>query len=231
MKPLLQGVALIGAVGSGAWGQELVAHWTMDEVEVADATGNGHDATWGEARAEVVDGLVGGALNFEAEKEHYLQVAESSDFNFTGPFTVMAWVKPTRRNAAFAIACMKGDKSGDPPWPGWRLRFFWARAMLQVGTPDGLEPSVSSEEWSVPVGYWTHVAASWDGEQLRIFTNAVERAATEFSGEIAPQPRPLIIGNYIGRKNAYAFDGLIDDVRIYDGALTEDEVFTAARPQ
>ena len=153
-------------------------------------------------------GVSDGALNFEAEKEHYLQVAESSDFNFTGPFTVMAWVKPTRRNAAFAIACMKGDKSGDPPWPGWRLRFFWARAMLQVGTPDGLEPSVSSEEWSVPVGYWTHVAASWDGEQLRIFTNAVERAATEFSGEIAPQPRPLIIGNYIGRKNAYGLTGV-----------------------
>jgi hypothetical protein len=32
----------------------------------------------------------------------------------------------------------------------------------------------------------------------------------------------------MGRKNAYAFDGLMDDVRIYNRALTEDEVFAVA---
>ena len=129
-----------------------------------------------------------------------------------------------RRNAAFAIACMKGDKSGDPPWPGWRLRYFWARAMLQVGTPDGQEPSVSSAEWSVPAGFWSHVAGSWDGAKLRLFVNAVERAATDFYGQIAPQHawRPLVLGNYIGRKDAYAFDGLLDDIKVFDAALTED---------
>ena len=217
-------------------GQELIAHWAMDEVvdTVPDATSNGHDATLGPAGVEppeAVDGMVGSALRFVGEKEHFLQVAGSDDFNFEGAFTVMAWVRPARRNAAFAIACMKGDKSGDPPWPGWRLRFFWTRVALQVGTPEGEEPQVASEEWSVPVGFWSHVAASWDKERLRVFVNAVEKASIEFAGRIAPQPRPLIIGNYIGRKDAYAFDGLIDDVKIFEGALNEDEVFAQARPR
>ena len=214
----------------------LIAHWTMDELTdgvVPDVTGNGHDARLGPEGVEppeIVEGIAGKALKFDAPQEHFLSVEGSQDFNFGGPFTVTAWAKPTRRNAAFAIACMKGDKSGDPPWPGWRLRYFWARAMLQVGTPDGQEPSVSSAEWSVPAGFWSHVAATWDGMKLRIFVNAVEKASTDFAGEIAPQHkwRPLILGNYIGRKDAYAFDGLLDDIRIHDIALTADQILQEA---
>ena len=43
-----------------------------------------------------------------------------------------------------------------------------------------------------------------------------------------PSKRGLIIGNYIGRKNAYAFDGLLDDVKVFGRALTAEEVFTEA---
>lgn len=214
----------------------LIAHWTMDELVegvVPDVTGNGHDATLGPEDAKApaaVEGIIGKALRFDPEQEHFLTVAQSGDFSFRRPFTVMAWIKPSRRNAQFEIACMKGDKSGDPPWPGWRLRYFWARAMLQAGTPDGEEPSVSSAEWSVPAEFWSHVAGTWDGTALHVFVNAVEKAAEAFSGEIAPQPswRPLILGNFVGRKNAYAFDGLLDDIKIFDRALSEEEMFEEA---
>jgi hypothetical protein len=228
---------LIAAVfAAPALAQGPIAHWTMDELVdgvVPDVTGNGHDATLGPEGAEppaAVDGAIGKALAFDPEREHFLTVAQSQDFNFQGPFTVMAWIKPSRRNAQFEIACMKGDKSGDPPWPGWRLRYFWARAMLQVGTPDGEQPTVSSAEWSVPAEFWSHVAGSWDGMVLRVFVSGVEKAAEPFSGQIAPQHRwrPLILGNFIGRKNAYAFDGSLDDIKVFDRALSEQEVFEEA---
>ncbi|NSW54921.1 MAG: LamG domain-containing protein [Armatimonadetes bacterium] len=214
----------------------LVAHWRMDSAEgnvVADASGAGHHAAFfskGDVAPVFVPGMYGKAVKLDEKLEQGFNVANSADLNFAGPFTVMAWVKPTRRNATFEIACMKGDKSGEPPWPGWRLRFFWARAAFQVGTPDGLEPQVSSAEWSVPADHWSHVAGQWDGGHLRVFVNAVEKAQTQFAGTIAPQPawRGLVLGNYVGRKNAYAFDGLMDDVRIYNRALTEDEVFAVA---
>jgi hypothetical protein len=231
----IAGILSVACAQPGA-AQGLIAHWTMDEVVngvVADVTGNGHDAQAGPEGVEppqAVPGMVGNALEFVGEKQHFLNVAPSGDFNFAGPFTVMAWVKPTRRNAAFEVLCFKGDKSGDPPWPGWRLRCFWARAMLQVGTPDGREPSVSSPEWSVPAGFWSHVAATWDGASLRVFVNAVEEGRVEFAGPIAPQPpgRALVLGNYIGRKDAYAFDGLLDDIEVVTGALSEDQVLAEA---
>lgn len=216
--------------------EALLAHWSMEAAEgnvVADASGRGHDATFFStdgAGPTLVPGIAGNAVKLDGKLEQGFNVANSADFNFAGPFSVMAWVKPSRRDATFEIACMKGDRSGEPPWPGWRLRFFWTRAAFQVGTPDGLEPQASSAEWTVPADHWSHVAATWDGQHLRVFVNAVEKAATEFAGTIAPQPawRGLVLGNYMGRKNAYAFDGLMDDVRIYSQALTEDQVFAVA---
>jgi len=232
-------IALAAVLGASACAQEPLAHWTMDSIvegAVLDVSGHDRDAMLGPEGVEppeIVPGMVGDALRFVEGKQHFLAVEDSSAFNFDGPFTVMAWVKPTRRNAAFSVACFKGDKSGEPPWPGWRLRFFWARAYLQVGTIDGTEVNCSSAEWTVPAGYWSHITGSWDGTHLRVFVNAVEKASTEFAGEIAPQPRwrQLTLGNYLGRKDAYAFDGLLDDIKIFDRALTEEEVLAEAAPE
>ena len=214
----------------------LLAHWRFDGVvdgRIQDATGNGHDAVFfsrDDTEPVLTDGIHGQAVSLSARREEGFAVLDSAKLNVAGPFTVMAWVRPNRRNAAFSIACMKGDKSGDPPWPGWRLRFFWARAVLQLGTPEGDEPSVASPQWSVPPGFWSHVAATWDGAELRIYVNAVEKGKTAFQGTVAAQNpgRPLVLGNYIGRKNAYAFDGLIDDVRVYSACLPADAILDAA---
>ncbi|MBC7286908.1 MAG: LamG domain-containing protein [Armatimonadetes bacterium] len=124
--------------------------------------------------------------------------------------------------------CNKGDRSGDPPWPGWRLRFFWTRAVFQIGTPDGQEHAATSPEWDVMPGYWTHVAGTYDGQTLRVYTNGVLRAEIEAPGGVAPRKRSAVIGNYVGRKNAYPMDGLIDEVRIYNRALTVEEILAAA---
>jgi len=230
--PPIVGLCLI--LAGVACEQELVAHWPLDAAEgnvLPDASGNGHDATFGD-RAEglpvFAPGMHGQALRMDGALEQFLTVAGSEALNFDGPFTAMAWLKPVARNATYEVLCFKGDKSGDPPWPGWRLRYFWTRAVLQVGSPDGAEPTVSSAEWSVPAGFWTHIAGTWDGEKLRMYVNGVERAAVEFAGTIAPQNRQMVMGNYMGRKNAYAFTGLLDDVRVFKGALTQEQVFEQA---
>lgn len=236
MRSSALSLALILAAAPSVAFAGLIAHWPMDHAEdgvIRDVTGRGHDAAYsaaGGSAPEFVPGRVDGALRMTSDREAFLSVKHAETFNFGGPFTVMAWVKPAQRHATYEVVCFKGDKSGEPPWPGWRLRVFWTRAVLQVGTPDGEEPQVGSPEWSVPAGFWSHIAAGWDGERLRVYVNGVERASEPFAGPIAPQPagRPLILGNYIGRKNAYAFDGLLDDIMVFDRFLDEDEVFRAA---
>ncbi len=211
-----------------------VAHWPMEAIEdgvVADVTGNGHDATVPEAetqRPEVIEGIAGNALRFHRDSQQYLLVRNTEGLAAPDAMTVMAWIKPEQRRGAHGIIGNKGDRSGDPPWPGWRLRYFWARLVFQYGTADGEEPSVHTDNWSVEPGFWHHVAVTYDGTRLRAFINCDPLAESEIEAPIMPGKRALVIGNYIGRKNAYAFDGRIDELKIFDAVLTPEEIFNAA---
>ena len=211
-----------------------LAHWRMEAISngvIPDVTGNGYDASAHGKKGvlpEPIGGIVGGALQFDEDRQQYLVVEKLEGLATPDQLTVMAWIRPARRNGTYEILCGKGDRSGDPPWPGWRFRYFWTRVVFQFGTADGREPSASSAEWSVEPRYWTHVAAAWDSDRLAIFVNGVRVAQERYNAEIMASRRKLIIGNYIGRKNAYAFVGAIDELKVCDRALTEHEGFEAA---
>ncbi len=234
---LLTGVmtAALAMITVIACAQEPIAHWKMEEIGpgnvVADVTGNGYDATAHGTNGtvpDVVDGIAGRALQFHRELEQYLLVDQIDRLQAPEQLTVMAWIKPLQRQGAHGIIGNKSDRSGDPPWPGWRFRYFWARVILQFGNAEGEEPGVSSENWSVMPGFWHHVTAVYDGERARIYINCELAAEAEVDGPIMPRDRPFVIGNFVGRKNAYAFEGMIDELRVYDRALTAEEIFLAA---
>ena len=87
----------------------MIAHWTMDSARgavVPDASGNAHDATFfslGDAAPSFVAGMLGNAIQLDGAREQGLTVANSETLNIRGPFTVMAWVKPARRNATLRL--------------------------------------------------------------------------------------------------------------------------------
>jgi len=204
---------------------------TIQDGVVADASGHGHAAL---ARgldgklSEVVPGMAGNGLKFTAASEQYLEIKQTEGLLAPAALTVMAWIKPAARNGTYEIIGNKGDKSGNGPWPGWRLRYFWSRATFQFGAADSSEPAVSSAEWSVPAGFWSHVALTYDGRKLRLYVDCEPANEQEITAPIHASARPLIIGNYIGRKNAYAFDGLMDEVKVFGSVLNAEEIYTEA---
>ena len=101
-------------------------------------------------------------------------------------------------------------------------------AAFQFGTAEKKEPYLSTAEWSVPAGLWSHVAVSYDGKTIKLYVDCNLLAEKEVNAQIMPARRPFIIGNYIGRKDAYAFDGTIDELRVFGAVLTEDEIFEEA---
>ncbi len=214
-------------------GQGLIAYWSMDEVrdgKVLDLSGHGHDGLLkGEAGLpELVEGIIGNALRLAPARRCWVEVPASEELDPPRALTVMAWVKIAERNKPYAVICHKGDKSGPPPWPGWRLRVGWATAMVQIGTPDGNEYWAKSPRFAVQPGKWTHIAATYDGHKLRIYVNAHLEGEVDAPGGIGHRRGPLVIGNYIGRKNAYPMDGLIDEVKIFARVLNEEEILQQA---
>lgn len=213
---------------------EPLAYWPMDAIKdgvMADASGKGGDAV---ARGlegklpEIVPGMAGNCLKFTAASEQYLEVKQSEAMLAPAAMTVMAWIKPTGRSGTYEIIGNKGDKSGNGPWPGWRLRYFWSRAMFEFGAADSTEPNIFSAEWSIPAGFWSHLAVTYDGRKLALYVDCELVNEKEITVPILSAARPLIIGNYIGRKNAYAFDGLMDELKVFGSVLSAEEIYAEA---
>ena len=91
------------------------------------------------------------------------------------------------------------------------------------GTFDGRTEHVDGPEAS-PVGRWTHLAVTYDGETLRLYVDGAETSHLSLSGGISRTAKPLWIGG--DRPFGEYFAGVIDEVRIYDRALSPGAVRT-----
>ena len=77
---------------------------------------------------------------------------------------------------------------------------------------------------AVPVGLWTHLAATYDGTTQRLYVNGTQVSSLAVAGTIITSTSPLKIGG-----NAIWgewFNGTIDEIRIYNRALTATEIQT-----
>jgi hypothetical protein len=103
----------------------------------------------------------------------------------------------------------------------------------RLGMGDGkVTWQIPREAWShsitaptaLPVGKWSHVVATYDNQTMRLYIDGKEVASGERGGPIRPSGGNLCIGNY-GTGNARAFfAGMLDELKLYDRALTPDEV-------
>ncbi|MBT3374384.1 MAG: LamG domain-containing protein, partial [Lentisphaerae bacterium] len=219
-----------------------VAHWTFDDIRdttVPDAAGSHPGTLCGRAsRPEIVDGIAGKALRFTPGSEHYVRVDQMAELCPTQQITLMAWVWIDSKTAMWGDILgyqpeqSRGDKAH--PLKGFRLWKTWGCKSIRFYIGDGTTRAYKNEIKCEASGlrrlqnHWMHIAATHDGQVMRMFINAVEKGHSEATAQIAPSGFPLVIGNYAVSKTVYPFHGVIDDVRIYDVALTEDQILGAA---
>jgi hypothetical protein len=106
------------------------------------------------------------------------------------------------------------------------------RVMLQSGAPDcslysqfnigGSGEVATSPANSVPLNAWTHIALTYDGSELVNWINGVKQTPEPASGVIGSQESGKYIGK--GQSGAYYFNGLIDEVKIYDYARSPAQI-------
>ena len=184
---------------------------------VNDSSGNGNygtatNTTWATA------GKNGKALLFNGMNA-LVTVPDSASLDLTTGMTLEAWVDPSTLTSSWRTVVFKER-------PGGMLYALYAnngsanRPVGQVflGNAEQDAPGTSS----VPLNAWTHLAATYDGSALRLYVNGALVTTFAVSGSLATTTNPLRIGgNTIWGEY---FNGLIDDVRIYNRALTAAEI-------
>ncbi len=231
---------LLGGLAAAA-GAEAGLRLRLDFAQAAegttvpDASGNGHEARL-EGRDGVLPAVVatpyGKALRLEAGKGQGLRVGRAPDLVCADGLTVMAWVRPERADGHLAVLANKGDRVAGTPARGYRLSVFWRRVLAEVGFGDDEEGArVCSPEWSIEPQRWAHLAMTFDTTTLVVYVNAAEAARLRLPEPHRLAPGPSAGGMTIGKyywNDAYPFAGLLADVRVYDRALSPEEILTAA---
>jgi PKD repeat protein len=196
----------------------LVAAYGFEEPsgsEVIDASGNANKGTVSGATRIATDHF-GRALKFDG-KDDWVTVNATSRLNLTTAMTLEAWVFPTTTSGVRDILIKEGSTADiyNLYARNWRGRpesnvFLGGKNRVAEGT-------------ALPANRWTHVAGTYDGTTLRLFINGVQTASTPMSGPIATSTGPLRIGG--NSLWGEFFQGYIDEVRIYNRALTQPEIF------
>lgn len=197
----------------------LVGHWTFDEGEGAiarDVSGHdNHGAVMG--NAEWNDGIVGGALKLDGIDD-FVTIPNESQFDITGNITVSAWIRVKSFTKQWQAIVTKGDRA-------WRLHRASNRNNVGFACSDLSQKQVGDllGNKAVADNRWHHVAGILDGSRMTLYVDGVLDASAESSPSISVNDYPVLIG-----ANAQAagrlFQGWIDDVRIYDRALSVDEL-------
>ncbi len=195
-----------------------VAAYSFDEGEgttVTDLTGNEHTATIHGA-SWTTHGRYGGALAFDAEEETYVSIPASSELDGNEELTVEAWVRPSEARYLGEIAMKEREGAGADY--SWTLdQHLTEPAGYFMQTEEGM---VAGGEGSLPLNTWTHVAMTDDGAHNRLYVNG-QLLDTESAIPFDGHGKIQLGGNEIWSQ---WFDGRIDEVRIYDRALSEAEL-------
>ena len=173
-------------------------------------------------------GVAGSVAAFSAPDDAIV-VPDEPRFHATNAVTVAAWVCP-RSERAGRIAGKWSDK--DAYVLSWAEGFYWFRVAFPVGDAKGTAVGVHAFG---AARNWAHVVGVYDGERLRLYVDgqltnsqpllrsAALRKTPEFARDgriptaLQESDRPFELG-------ADGFDGLVDEVKVWDSALSNEQV-------
>jgi hypothetical protein len=200
----------------GAWTYDV--NTSYDENTTSDNTGtlsNGAYFMTSKLFSPIYIGHHGNAtfFNFSDGPPDLVNVGNAANINPTNAITVEAWIYPNilvnwQRIVERKYSYVLGISS-------YHGVYFGLTKSSQTYI-DGTTPLV--------VNQWRHVVGRWNGTTMNIYINGIKQIETAtISAPISTNNNSVLFG-YLDESPYYHYGGLIDDVRIYSRALTNDEI-------
>lgn len=189
----------------------LVAYYTMDNLNLIDNSGNNNNGiNYG---ATLATGISGNALSFNGTS-NYIDCGNITSLNSLSEITVSCWVYSTNF-AQDAMLVMKNmvntvwEMYLEVPANVWKWR--------GGGTGNNMTYSLPSNN------NWHHLLVTQSGINAIMYMNG-NAVKANTADALGTSSNPVNIGRFADSGGSYYFNGLIDEVRIYNRALSAAEV-------
>ena len=220
------------ALWGSAWGVEssesiqgLISHWKFDEgsgTTAYDSAGNNDGTVYG---AQWTTGQIDGALSFDGVDD-YVDLGDIDEFEFgEDDFSISVWIYPRNHSGSGHIITKYywGNEQRQ-----WYLAHSASDAILFYTNPTGAssDHEVLESVSTVARNTWTFVTTVRKGSTKYIYINGKLDTTGTTAGILAGQSAKVYIGAVDSPSEGlhHFFNGEIDDVRIYDKALSAEEI-------
>jgi len=202
-----------------------VASWPMDEGSgsvIYDQTLNDNDGAI--TGASWTEGIAGSALGFDGIDD-YVEVADSASLNPTDEVTIELWVKFNGAPTWWNRILSKGVWSSDSSQTSYTMVTGKdvASVAFQIYPSDRVAKTLGTP--SLDIDRWYHIVGTYKSGLMALYLNGqLVSSRTDATLPLQTVAHPLVIGansNY-GEK----FKGTLDEVKIYNRALTAEDVLT-----
>lgn len=201
----------------------LVAWWAFDESKDAPVAldYSGHRLGGGLYQASRTKGIDGNALDC---KGGCVLIPSNPLLAPPDGMTIDCWVytdTPLQQDK-WIMNRIFGGKTNS----GYRFGFYQGRPCFSIPQTDWSHHLNADKV--MPLGEWVHLAATYDGQMMRIYMNGKECGSMARTGPVNPNNFELCLGSF-AEKHAAHFTGKLDEVRLFNRALSADEIRAHAR--
>lgn len=185
--------------------------------EVIDSSGNSNDGIF-QGGVKRVNGYFGGGLEFNGN-DAFVEVPDSESLALTEGLTITMWMSMQSYSTAGGIGVTKESsyKAGTRDHKKMIIRATTAGGAWGANNVEG-KAEITLDEWH-------HVAATYDSDSgdAILYVDGEEDTAGNFSGDIVPNANVV----WIGRGGSPFYDGIYDEVAIWNVALSPAEIMQA----
>ncbi len=206
----------------------LAAWWRLDEPtgNARDASGHGHDATYGAAVARAVPSLLptdpDPAAGFPGTSDGSVDAGDALDAPGVQPFTFELWTRIDEQTEPYPRLISKEGIDDAGQRQGFLIYLNATSGRLGVERWRDGKPDALTTPNPLASGEIHYIVATYDGSSLRVFVDGAPAAEGAATRELLDTPYPLRIGARSDGSNGLV--GVIDEVAIYNQALSPETI-------
>jgi glucose/arabinose dehydrogenase len=204
----------------------------MNKMDAYEETGNStlvHPLTTSDTL--FVEGKLGRGLEMRAEYRESIEIMSSPELN-PKQFSISFWIKSTKTEPYGHIVSHSNRQQSS----GWQFDVFSSNSgsgsqsgsqvsNLRFGVFNTNGTLFSPANIQVPTDRFALITGTFDGSKVRLYVDGQLAGEAEFKGEYNPDPGlPLRIGSASYCSSCNRWSGIIDELRIYNRMLGEDEI-------